>query len=146
MHGLRSLPAPHFTSAQWEVLESIVALLPRAAAELMLAFADAGESDFVQVTRAAVDALGDDEAAGDVAHTIDARIRHLLIDEFQDTSITQYELIERLVGDWRTGDGRTVFVVGDPMQSIYRFREAEVGLFLRAWTSGSPHCRCSACS
>ncbi len=97
LHGLRDLPGPHFTSAQWEVLESIVALLPRAAAELMLVFADAGESDFVQVTRAAVDALGEDDAAGDIAHAIDARLRHLLIDEFQDTSITQYELIERLV-------------------------------------------------
>ncbi len=136
LHDLRSLPEPHFTSAQWEVLESIVALLPRAAAELMLAFADAGESDFVQVTRAAVDALVEGDAASDVAHAIDARIRHLLIDEFQDTSITQYELIERLVADWRAGDGRTVFIVGDPMQSIYRFREAEVGLFLRAWNSG----------
>ena len=136
LHELRSLPSPHFTSAQWEVLESIVALLPRAAAELMLAFADAGESDFVQVTRAAVDALGEDDAVGDIAHAIDARLRHLLIDEFQDTSITQYELIERLVSDWRTGDGRTVFIVGDPMQSIYRFREAEVGLFLRAWNKG----------
>ena len=139
LHGLRDLPAPHFTPAQWEVLESIVALLPRAAAELMLAFADAGESDFVQVTHAAVDALDDApgmDEAGDVAHAIDARIRHLLIDEFQDTSITQYELIERLVADWRTGDGRTIFIVGDPMQSIYRFREAEVGLFLRAWNSG----------
>ena len=136
LHGLRTLPAPHFTAAQWEVLESIVALLPRAAAELMLKFADAGESDFVQVTRAAVDALGEDEAASDIAHAIDARIRHLLIDEFQDTSITQYELIERLVAEWQTGDGRTVFIVGDPMQSIYRFREAEVGLFLRAWNTG----------
>ena len=139
LHGLRDLPAPHFTPAQWEVLESIVALLPRAAAELMLAFADAGESDFVQVTHAAVDALSDTVGAadaGDAAHTIDARIRHLLIDEFQDTSITQSELIERLVADWRAGDGRTIFIVGDPMQSIYRFREAEVGLFLRAWNGG----------
>ncbi len=134
LHGLRELPAPHFTAAQWEVLESIVALLPRAAAELMLAFGDAGESDFVQLTRAAVDALGED--AADIAQALDARIRHLLIDEFQDTSITQYELIERLIADWRAGDGRTVFVVGDPMQSIYRFREAEVGLFLRAWNIG----------
>jgi len=136
LHDLRNLPEPYFTSEQWQVLESIVALLPRAAAELMLAFSDACESDFVQVTRAAVDALGEDDGASDVAHAIDARIRHLLIDEFQDTSITQYELIERLVADWRSGDGRTVFIVGDPMQSIYRFREAEVGLFLRAWKSG----------
>jgi ATP-dependent helicase/nuclease subunit A len=136
LHGLRDLPAPHFTAPQWEVLESIVALLPRAAAELMLVFGDAGESDFVQLTRAAVDALREDDTAADIAHALDARIRHLLIDEFQDTSITQFELIERLVVDWQPGDGRTVFVVGDPMQSIYRFREAEVGLFLRAWNSG----------
>ncbi|MBC8118247.1 MAG: UvrD-helicase domain-containing protein, partial [Burkholderiaceae bacterium] len=136
LHGLRDLPAPHFTAAQWGVLEAIVGLLPRAAAELMLVFGDTGESDFVQLTRAAVDALGDEGTAADIAHALDARIRHLLIDEFQDTSITQFELIERLVADWQPGDGRTVFVVGDPMQSIYRFREAEVGLFLRAWTQG----------
>ena len=136
LHDLRGVPEPHFTSAQWDVLESIVALLPRAAAELMLAFSDAGESDFVQVTRAAVDALGDDSVASDVAYAVEARIQHLLIDEFQDTSITQYELLERIVAHWRTGDGRTVFIVGDPMQSIYRFREAEVGLFLRTWNSG----------
>ena len=135
LHGLRELPAPHFTPAQWEVLESIVALLPRAAAELMLVFASASETDFVQLTHAAVAALGDD-SGGDIAYALDARIRHLLVDEFQDTSITQFELIECLVAQWREGDGRTVFIVGDPMQSIYRFREAEVGLFLRAWEHG----------
>lgn len=136
LHGLRELPAPHFTTAQWEILESIVALLPRAAAELILTFADAGETDFVQVTRAAADALGDEDASSDITHALDARVRHLLVDEFQDTSITQFELIERLVADWQPDDGRTMFVVGDPMQSIYRFREAEVGLFLRAWNDG----------
>jgi ATP-dependent exoDNAse (exonuclease V) beta subunit len=91
--------------------------------------------DFTEVTRRAVQALGD-ERAGDVALALDARVRHLLIDEFQDTSITQFDLIERLVAEWSPGDGRTLFVVGDPMQSIYRFREAEVGLFLHAWERG----------
>ena len=47
------------------------------------------------------------------------RIEHLLVDEFQDTSLAQYELIERLTAGWTPGDGRTLFVVGDPMQSIY---------------------------
>jgi ATP-dependent exoDNAse (exonuclease V) beta subunit len=44
--------------------------------------------------------------------------------------------VERLTAGWEAGDGRTLFVVGDPMQSIYRFREAEVGQFLKAWQEG----------
>ena len=132
---LRRLPPPRYTDAHWSVVGSIVEVLRRAAAELAVVFAEAGTMDFAEVTRRAVQALGDD-TAGDIALALDARVHHLLIDEFQDTSITQFELVERLVSDWTAGDGRTLFVVGDPMQSIYRFREAEVGLFLRAWERG----------
>ena len=67
---------------------------------------------------------------------LDYQIRHLLVDEFQDTSQGQYRLLERLTAGWSGQDGRTLFVVGDPMQSIYRFREAEVGLFLQAQREG----------
>ena len=68
---------------------------------------------------------------------LDYRIEHLLVDEFQDTSRAQYELLDALTGQWSDGDGRTLFLVGDPMQSILRFREAEVGLFLRCWADGT---------
>src|SRR5437763_797332 len=67
---------------------------------------------------------------------LDTKIRHILVDEFQDTSYSQWELLERLTAGWEPGDGRTLFLVGDPMQSIYRFREAKVALFLQAWDSG----------
>jgi len=56
------------------------------------------------------------------------------VDEFQDTSHLQMSLLQCLTDGWQDGDGRhrTLFMVGDPMQSIYRFRKAEVGLFLNA--------------
>src|SRR5204862_5499121 len=64
------------------------------------------------------------------------RIRHILVDEFQDTSISQWELLNLLTSGWQADDRRTLFVVGDPMQSIYRFREAEDALFLHARREG----------
>jgi ATP-dependent exoDNAse (exonuclease V) beta subunit len=67
---------------------------------------------------------------------MDCRLEHILIDEFQDTSESQFELLTRLTDGWEPSDGRTLFVVGDPMQSIYRFRKAEVALFLRARRDG----------
>ena len=63
-------------------------------------------------------------------------LSHILVDEMQDTSSAQYRMLEALTGGWEEGDGRTLFCVGDPMQSIYRFRSAEVGQFLMARDSG----------
>jgi ATP-dependent exoDNAse (exonuclease V) beta subunit len=83
-----------------------------------------------------VRALGSDDEPTDLALALDYRIRHLLVDEFQDTSVSQFELLEHLTAGWQPGDGRTLFAVGDPMQSIYRFREADVGLYLQAWHGG----------
>ena len=72
----------------------------------------------------------------DLALRLDYQVRHLLVDEFQDTSPTQMTLLARLTAGWEPGDGRTLFCVGDPMQSIYRFRKADVGLFLAAAADG----------
>ncbi len=129
---IRQLPPPGYTDTQWEMLGVITRLLPHAAAELKLAFHAARQVDFTEVSQRAVQALGDDEMPTDLALHLDYRIRHLLIDEFQDTSISQFQLIEKLINGWEMHDGRSLFAVGDPMQSIYRFREAEVGLFLQA--------------
>jgi ATP-dependent exoDNAse (exonuclease V) beta subunit len=111
-------------------------VLPQLAAELKLAFRDSGELDFVEGTIAAIDALGTELAPSDLLLKLDARIDHLLVDEFQDTSFTQLALLRRLTAGWAEGDGRTVFAVGDPMQSIYRFREAEVRIFVEAQAAG----------
>ena len=110
--------------------------MPLAVRELRRVFAEAGEIDFTGVSLSAVAALEDSRGAEGTERNLDYRIRHLLVDEFQDTSFSQYRLLERLTAGWRTGDGRTLFLVGDPMQSIYRFREADVSLYLRARRDG----------
>ncbi|MGH9534311.1 MAG: UvrD-helicase domain-containing protein [Terriglobales bacterium] len=129
--GLRVMPAAAYTDAQWRVLAALLSLLPRAAAHLELLCQQKSAADFIAYTLAAQAALGRDEAPAEIALVWDARLEHLLVDEFQDTSQSQLELLRRLTRDWQPGDGRTVFLVGDPKQSIYGFRQAEVELFLR---------------
>lgn len=134
--GLRSLPAPAYTDAQWEVVSALLRLLPRAAAHLDVAFQSEAAADFIACSAAASQALGNGGAPTEIAFAWDARLEHLLVDEFQDTSQSQFDLLLRLTSGWQPEDGRTVFLVGDPMQSIYGFRQASVGLFLRLWSSG----------
>ncbi len=133
---LAELPLPQLSDAEWATVECFARLLKLAAGQLWLVFQEAGEVDFVEIAARAGQALGDDEAPTDLAQALDYRIRHLLVDEFQDTSPGQVELLERLMRGWMPGDGRTLFVVGDPMQSIYRFRKADVGLFLNVRQRG----------
>ena len=67
---------------------------------------------------------------------LDYRLQHILVDEFQDTSSAQLDLVRLLTAGWQRGDGRSVFCVGDPMQSIYGFRQAEVRAFLELAEDG----------
>ncbi len=132
LDNLSCLPSAQYTDDQWNIMEALLDLLPVAVAQLHMVFRDRGQVDFSEVAQRAAQALGSPDNPTDLALALDYRIQHLLIDEFQDTSFGQYQLLERLTAGWQQGDGRTLFLVGDPMQSIYRFREAEVGLFLRA--------------
>ncbi len=77
--------------------------------------------------------LADDSLAGYLLVRLDARYRHLLLDEFQDTNPLQWRILQAWLhasGSHETGPG--LFVVGDPKQSIYRFRGAQSGLFEQA--------------
>jgi ATP-dependent exoDNAse (exonuclease V) beta subunit len=132
LDAVRTLPPPRYDDAAWSFVEALLEVLPRTAARLQLVFARHGTIDFGEATLVALRALTSDDAPSDLLLRLDMRIEHLLIDEFQDTSLAQCELIECLTDGWTAGDGRTLFVVGDPMQSIYRFRDANVGLFLDA--------------
>jgi ATP-dependent helicase/nuclease subunit A len=79
-----------------------------------------------------------------VQYKLDQRVDHLLIDEFQDTNPTQWHLIFPLLQELASGEAqrqRTVFLVGDAKQSIYRFRRAEPDLFpaARQWLRSHLH-------
>jgi ATP-dependent exoDNAse (exonuclease V) beta subunit len=130
MEEIRELPAPGYDERQWQILEQLLTVLPRCAAELEVVIRQSGSGDYVAVSTGARRALDSGEGPTDLALALDYRLRHLLVDEFQDTSIGQVELLRLLTAGWEETDGRTLFCVGDPMQSIYGFREAEVGLFL----------------
>jgi ATP-dependent exoDNAse (exonuclease V) beta subunit len=136
LQAVRHLPATVYDHGQWQILQSLVELLPLAVVELKEVFRLQGQVDFIEIAGAANAALGSVEEPEELLLQLDSRIRHILVDEFQDTSFAQYDLLSRLTAGWEPGDGRTLFLVGDPMQSIYRFREAEVGLYLRVCKSG----------
>jgi len=129
---VRRLPPRRIGDDAWAIVESLRSVLPRLAAQLHVTFSRHGRIDFVEGGLAALRALGEPDSPSDLLLRIDGAIAHLLIDEFQDTSFAQLELIERLTAGWTVGDARTLFAVGDPMQSIYRFRAAEVRLFVEA--------------
>lgn len=130
------LPPERLTDEQWNIILHFVVLLRLSVAQLYDVFRERHEVDFSEITEAAIYALGTDITPTNLAFRFDYRIEHILVDEFQDTSLAQFELLERLTAQWSADDNRTLFLVGDPMQSIYRFRNAEVGLFLRAKKSG----------
>ncbi|MVW71964.1 exodeoxyribonuclease V subunit beta [Bordetella sp. 15P40C-2] len=132
LDAIDSVPPAEFSDAQWEVLSAQLMTLKLAVAQLHLRFAETREVDFIEIAQRASRALGSADDPGELLLKLDASIRHLLVDEFQDTSLTQIHLLATLTAGWLPGDGRTLFLVGDPMQSIYRFRKAEVGLFLQA--------------
>jgi len=132
---VRSLPAG-YDDDQLATLRMLLAVLRLAAAQLLLRFSETAQVDFIEIAQRADAALGHVEDPSDLLLKLDARVRHILVDEFQDTSQSQIALLLKLTAGWQPGDGRTLFLVGDPMQSIYRFRKAEVGWFLRVKAQG----------
>lgn len=134
--NLRDLPFPQYNDEQWNVLLALLNVLPLAVAELRRLFSEQAVTDHIEVALAAGRALGKIDEPGDIALMLDYKVQHLLIDEMQDTSIGQYDVLRKLTAGWTPSDGRTIFCVGDPMQSIYRFRDAEVGEFLLAQRNG----------
>jgi ATP-dependent exoDNAse (exonuclease V) beta subunit len=135
--GVRALPPARYTEEEWRIVRSCFTLLRQAAGEVQIAFAEAGRVDFTEVAQIAQRVLrGEDGLPTDAALAVSDNIRHLLVDEFQDTSRRQHQLLSSLIAAWPEREGRTCFVVGDPMQSIYFFRDADAELFPRVKAVG----------
>jgi ATP-dependent helicase/nuclease subunit A len=133
---ISSLPDPRVPDKARGALDALARLLLLAATQLTWLFNLNGECDHTEIAGAARRALTVDSSPTPLAERIGTRLTHILVDEFQDTSRDQYELLRTLTQGWSSGDGRTLFLVGDPMQSIYGFRNAEVGRFSTVRAAG----------
>jgi len=156
-----SLPLGGYQAEQRNLLEPLAKCLINLCGHLHLVFGQSRQCDHSEVSSAALRTLGFGNAAGlaaltqsrlarsdeDItanaaAYNWNSRLQHILVDEFQDTSISQFYLLHALTADWPNYNAqqceypRSLFIVGDGMQSIYSFRQARVELFLRARREG----------
>lgn len=136
LNELLTLPDSNIPEEEMSILLALQQVLPVLVGFLKIAFKESGKVDFVEMSLGALNALQDETGPTEMAQVLDYTISHILVDEFQDTSALQFQLLEQLVSEWTPMDGKTVFLVGDPQQSIYRFRGAEVGVFLHAQQYG----------
>ena len=137
LHEIAILPPARYSEDDWHIVRACFELLVHAAAQLKVVFAEEGGADYTEVAQIALGSLKNDAGVlGEAALFFADNIHHLLVDEFQDTSRRQHELLRHLVGAWPDRAGRTCFVVGDPMQSIYFFRDADAELFSRVKKHG----------
>jgi len=91
------------------------------------------EADFSDIQWAVYSLLNHSEDALHLQYRLDSRYRHVLLDEFQDTSPLQWLILKTWLEASREAErSPTVFMVGDPKQSIYRFRRADPRLFDQA--------------
>lgn len=89
--------------------------------------------DFVDLEWQAARLLQDVDTATYLQMRLDARYRHILLDEFQDTNPLQWHILLGWLDSYsQTDEAPRIFLVGDPKQSIYRFRGADARLFNRA--------------
>lgn len=123
---------PQYEANAASILPVLLRVLPLSAAYLQVLLKEKRLTDHNEVALQAVSLIEREEAG--VAEYLHGQVWHILVDEFQDTSHLQFRLLCALTEHWEPW--RTVFLVGDPKQSIYRFRNADVGLFLQAKISG----------
>jgi ATP-dependent helicase/nuclease subunit A len=132
LRSLRELPLPDTPLTDLDALFDLILMVGQTMQAYDALCRRRGVMDYVELELAALRALGGEDTPADLQLLLDRKIQHILVDEFQDTSRNQWHLLQHLCAGWQPGDGRTVFIVGDPKQSIYGFRKAEVSIFREA--------------
>ena len=125
----RDLTPTGASAEEAAALQDLVILVGEALSVYEQLCAHRGALDFVALEAATLNLLAEDDPT-EVMLRLDYRLKHLLVDEFQDTSVNQMQLLCRLMAGWQAGAGRTLMVVGDPKQSIYGWRQAKPRLFM----------------
>lgn len=119
-----------------QMISALTACLPQLAAHFKMTLNQNKCHDFLETSLSAINQLENtEEASPDIIQQVES-IYHILVDEAQDTSLTQFRLLSALTNTWSNDQTKTLFIVGDPMQSIYRFRQAKVSLFEKMRQSG----------
>jgi ATP-dependent exoDNAse (exonuclease V) beta subunit len=144
LRQLQALPEPVVDAQERAALASLSRLLLLCGSQLKLVFQQRGQVDHAEVAAVARQALTEMGTPTELSVRQTLRVRHILVDEFQDTSPDQLDLVRALTSGWDDEVERSLFLVGDPMQSIYLFRNSEVGLFLRTRAEGVGHVRLDA--
>ncbi|MBW2070241.1 MAG: UvrD-helicase domain-containing protein [Deltaproteobacteria bacterium] len=131
LHGLKDLPLPGTGELDLDSLYDLVLIM----GEAVRIYGDLCRQqlllDYIDLEQGALRIFNRENPA-DLHLYLDQKIKHLLVDEFQDTSRNQWLLIQYLCAGWPADSHRTLMLVGDPKQSIYGFRNAEVSLFVKA--------------
>ena len=133
--AIKAIPEP-LSETYALKLRSIANILLQCEKKLRQLFKQRNTVDFIEIIEIANEALGKNDAASDLLLSLDYKISHLLIDEFQDTSRSHFNFLKKIVDGWTPQAQKTIFCVGDPMQSIYKFREADVSIFIEAKKNG----------
>ncbi|MFY8102807.1 MAG: UvrD-helicase domain-containing protein [Ramlibacter sp.] len=129
------LAAVRHQDEAWRHHQRIARLTRILVAEFAQLKRDEGWVDMSDLEQAALVMLSDPVLSGWIQQRLDARVRHLLVDEFQDTNPLQWQALHAWLSAYAGaggGDAPGVFIVGDPKQSIYRFRRAEPQVFRAA--------------
>ena len=131
LRELTSLPVPHYSDLQWQTIKALKSILLDLSGLLSITLKQNKACDYTEVSFAALRSLGTEDAPTELAFKQDYTTKHILVDEFQDTSSLQFKLIKNLTREWQPEDNRSLFIVGDPMQCLYSWRGANVRQFMQ---------------